>query len=237
MPKRSSTHARPPGDASGLRRRVLIGFVVLALLTVAAGLLAYVTRDRRIAHQPTVQVSASATALATASAAPSPSSSASVPTGRGSVATPPKTTDPVVFGKAAAKALWSYDTRTLSQPQQLAGLKAWMTAERKYADWASVSTLIPTKALWSQLRGNGQYATATATATEGHIPSSFTTALNADPGALTTAYVYAVTVTGKQSIDWNDGGSGAESRSVTLGVQCRPSHSCALAGVLPAVAP
>ena len=234
MPKRSSTHARP-GDDSGLRRRVLIGFVVLALLTVAAGLLAYVTRDRRIAHQPTVQVSASATALATASAAPSPSSSASVPAGRGSVATPPKTTDPVVFGKAAAKALWSYDTRTLSQPQQLAGIKAWMTAERKYADWASVSTLVPAKALWTQLHGNGQYATATAS--EGHIPSSFTTALNADPGAITTAYVYAVTVTGKQSIAWNDGGSGAESRSVTLGVQCRPSRSCALAGVLPAVAP
>ena len=38
------------------------------------------------------------------------------------------------------------------------------------------------------------------------------------------AYVYAVTVTGKQSIAWNRRGpGGAEDRAITLAVQCRPA--------------
>jgi hypothetical protein len=60
----------------------------------------------------------------------------------------------------------------------------------------------------------------------------------ADPGAITAAYVYAVTVTGSQSIGW-DGAArgGVQGMSMTLAVQCRPDRPCALAGVLPATAP
>ncbi|MDX6350556.1 MAG: hypothetical protein QOF84_5346 [Streptomyces sp.] len=231
MPKRSSLHARTsdlttPG-------RVLVAVAVFALLTALTGLLPYLIGDRRTAGHPASRATASASATAPATASPTPSASAV--TGRGSVASPPNTTDPVLFGKAAAKALWSYDTRTLSQPEQLAGLKVWMTAEKKYADWSSVTAQLPDRQLWKQLHGNGQYATAKVS--EGHIPSAFTAALNADPGAITTAYVYAVTVSGRQTIAWDEGGSGAESRSVTLAVQCRPEQHCALSGIAPSVSP
>lgn len=228
---RSATHAHP-GSASGVRRRVLAGLAMLAILTAVAGLIAYLTRDGHTVAQPSAPDTTS-TATATAGSAPSPSDSE--PIGKGSVAKPPKTTDPVVFGKAFAKAAWSYDTRRLSQDQQLAGLKAWMTSEKKYADWSSVSTQLPTKDLWKQLRTNGQYATARIS--EGHIPTAFTAALNENPGAITTAYVYAVTVTGTQSIAWDGGGAGAESRSITLAVQCRPHKRCALSGIAPGVSP
>lgn len=43
---------------------------------------------------------------------------------------------------------------------------------------------------------------ATAKINEGHFPHAFTQALQDDPGAITQAYVYAVTVSGKQSIRW-----------------------------------
>jgi hypothetical protein len=83
---------------------------------------------------------------------------------------------------------------------------------------------------------NAQYAAATAA--EAHFPGSFTQALQADPGALTTAYVYAVTVTGRQSVTWKGASpGGAEARAITLAVQCRPGRDCALVGVLPNVAP
>jgi hypothetical protein len=227
----SAMHAHP-GSASGVRRRALTGLAVLAVLTAVAGLIAYLTRDRHTVAPPSA---ASATGSATPTAGAAASPSASVPVGKGSVPRPPRTTDPVVFGKAFAKVLWSYDTRTLSQPQQLAGLKAWMTGEKKYADWPSVTVQVPTKELWTQLRANGQYATARIS--EGHIPAAFTAALNENPGAITTAYVYAVTVTGTQSIVWDGDGAGAESRSITLAVQCRPQERCALSGIAPGVSP
>ncbi|MFB7979681.1 hypothetical protein [Streptomyces vinaceus] len=110
-----------------------------------------------------------------------------------------------------------------------------MTSEAKYADWASVTKQIPDPVLWSRLRDNQQHITATVG--EGHFPEAFKAALAADPGAITTAYVYAVTVSGRQSIAWAGAGGGAEARSLTLAVQCRPQQSCALAGVLPTVSP
>ena len=104
------------------------------------------------------------------------------------------------------------------------------------ADTASVDTLVPSRVLWKEMAANGQFATAKVN--EAHFPDSFTQALQADPGAITTAYVYAVTVSGKQSIAWKGSShGGAENRVTTLAVQCRPSRPCALAGVLSAVAP
>lgn len=148
---------------------------------------------------------------------------------------PPKTRDPVTFAKAATKALWSYDTRFSSQPEQLAGLKRWMTDESKVADWKSVTEQVPSPVLWSRMHDNHQHASATVG--EGHFPQAFKSALSKDPGAITETYVYAVTVSGKQSIAWKGSGAGAESRSTTLAVQCRPHHNCALVGVLPNVSP
>jgi hypothetical protein len=229
MPATSSN----PGGTSGIRRRTVLGAVVLVLLVALAGLTAYLTRDGRSATMPTVQQPASAsptprsTAVATA---PSPHGANSL------LPDPPATHDPIVFGKAAAAALWSYDTRAYSQPELVAALRRWMTTETRYADRASVDALVPSPVLWGRMADNAQFATAKVN--EAHFPASFTQALQADPGAITTAYVYAVTVTGQQSIAWTGSPrGGAEGRAITLAIQCRPDKPCSLAGVLPNVAP
>ncbi|MER7336778.1 hypothetical protein ABT403_02815 [Streptomyces sp. NPDC000075] len=151
------------------------------------------------------------------------------------VPTPPRTSDPIEFAKAATKALWTYDARSGSQEAHVDGLKRWMTSEKKYVDWPSVNQQVPSPLLWSRMHDNGQHAGAEVA--EGHFPASFKSALARDPGAITTAYVYAVTVTGRQSLAWAGSGAGAEARSITVAVQCRPETNCSLAGVLPSVAP
>ncbi|MFJ2843548.1 hypothetical protein ACIPD2_18135 [Streptomyces griseofuscus] len=228
-----STRSTNPGGASRVRRRALLGTAVLVVLVALAGLAAYLTRDGRYSSKaPAPQVSSASPSSPTASA-----SASSPPHGsRSALPVPPSTHDPITFGKAAAAALWSYDTRAYSQRDLLAALHKWLTNKAKYADTASVDTLVPSPVLWKEMAANGQFATATVN--EAHFPDSFTQALQADPGAITTAYVYAVTVSGEQSIAWNGSPhGGAENRITTLAVQCRPSHPCALAGVLPAVAP
>ncbi|MFG3255295.1 hypothetical protein [Streptomyces sp. NPDC048172] len=216
-------------DSSGepssvLHRSAMIG-VVLAVLLGVAGLTAYLTRTED--PQPRAKAQPKSTAT--------PRPAAPRPEAKKAVAAPPRTSDPVTFAKAATEALWTYDARRFSRTEHLAGLKEWMTGEEKYADSASVSGEVPGKALWSRMRDNRQHATAKAD--EGHFPEAFKTAMSQDPGAITEAYIYAVTVTGKQSLSWKDGGTGAEPRSTTLAVQCRPHHDCALVGVLPEVAP
>lgn len=131
--------------------------------------------------------------------------------------------------------LWSYDTRSTSHAQQLVGMETWMTKESEYSDWASVSAQMPTPALWAQMADQRQRAAATIT--DEHYPSAFKQALADDPSAITEAYIYAVTVTGKQTIRWAEGGQGAEDRSLTLAVQCRPSSDCSLVAIAPNVAP
>jgi hypothetical protein len=226
---RKRSHASeeyPYGAPSSNLRRVVLGSIVLAVLLAVAGLLAYLTRPAPVASTAPVP-----TAPSRQKSVPAEASSRKA----GAVAAPPRTSDPIVFAKAATKALWSYDTRSFSRAEQVAGLKRWMTGEKQYADWASVTDQVPSPVLWSRLHDNRQYSTATIG--EGHYPQAFKTALAQDPGAIAEAYVYAVTVTGKQVIAWKDSGAGAESRSTTLAVQCRPHHNCALVGVLPSVAP
>jgi len=223
MPK--PHHATYVGTST-VRGRVLIGTAVLAVLTALAGVLAYFARDEPTAPGPRHSPTASAASSPPQSATPEPSSA---------VPAPPKTDDPVAFGKVAADVLWSYDTRATPQSGYLAGLKRWMVREGEYADWDSVISQVPSRGLWSRMRANHQRATAEVS--EGHFPQSFKRALAADPGAITEAYVYAVTVTGKQAIAWQGSGAGAEPRSTTLAVQCRPEQPCALSGVLPRVAP
>ncbi|MEU6416031.1 hypothetical protein [Streptomyces spiralis] len=228
MPNERFTSAgqRRHGTPSSVLRRASIGGIVLAALLAVAGLLAHVTRTESPARPKATP------APATSLASPSPTATTHVgPT----VAAPPKTNDPIEFAKAATKVLWTYDTRSFSQAEQLAGLKRWMTDEKKYADWKSVSDQVPSPVLWSRMHDNGQHASAKVG--EGHFPQTFKTALVQDPAAITEAYVYAVTVTGRQSIAWKGSGAGAESRSTTLAVQCRPHQDCALVGVLPNVAP
>ncbi|MEU6231390.1 hypothetical protein [Streptomyces sp. NPDC047042] len=169
------------------------------------------------------------------SSSTSSSASSAAPDGTGAVATPPPVADPVAFAKAAAAMLWSYDTRTTSRDQQLTGMKAWLTAEAKYADWSSLTTQVPDPVLWSRMTDQDQYATAAVS--EAHYPSAFKQALSDDPSAITEAYIYAVTVTGKQQIAWKDGGAGAEDRSITLAVQCRPNADCSLVSIAPSVVP
>ncbi|MCN9240677.1 hypothetical protein NGF19_07685 [Streptomyces sp. RY43-2] len=228
MPKQRfpSARERTYRAPSSVLRRALIGGIVLAVLLAVAGLVAYFTRTENPAPAK------AAPAPASSSASPSPAAEAHA---REAVAAPPRTSDPIEFAKAATKVLWTYDTRSFSQAEHLAGLKRWMTEEKKYADWKSVTDQVPSAVLWSRMRDNGQHASATVG--EGHFPQAFKTALAQDPGAITEAYAYAVTVTGKQSITWKGSGAGAESRSTTLAVQCRPHRDCALVGVLPNVAP
>ncbi|MEV1068574.1 hypothetical protein [Streptomyces sp. NPDC050263] len=225
--KRSLTaQERTYGAPASVLRRALMGGLVLAVLLAVAGLLAYLTR----AESP-----ASAKPSPTPKSTPQAASPEATDGKREAVASPPRTSDPIAFAKAATKVLWTYDTRSFSRAEHVAGLNRWMTDEKKYADWESVSDQVPTPVLWSRMHDNDQHATAKVG--EGHFPQAFKTALAQDPGAITEAYVYAVTVTGKQSIAWKGSGAGAESRSTTLAVQCRPDQACALVGVLPSVAP
>lgn len=228
MPKNRSLTAqeRTYGAPSSVLRRVLLGGLVLAVLLAVAGLLAYLTRADSPASTPP---------STTPTSPPRAASPEATNDKHEAVASPPRTSDPIAFAKAATKVLWTYDTRSFSRADYVAGLKGWMTGEKKYADWGSVSDQIPSPVLWSRMHDNRQYATATVG--EGHFPQAFKTALAQDPGAITEAYVYAVTVTGKQAIAWKGSGAGAESRSTALAVQCRPDKACALVGVLPSVAP
>ncbi|GGN51253.1 hypothetical protein GCM10012285_41170 [Streptomyces kronopolitis] len=223
-----SSRPMNPGGASRVRRRVLLGTAVLVVLVDLAGLAAYLTRDGRSPSKaPAVRPSSPA----------APSTTPSAPrTQPRALPVPPKTHDPIAFGKAAAAALWSYDTRAYSRTELRTALRAWLTSEDRYADPASVDKVVPSPVLWKEMTANRQFATAKVH--EGHFPDSFTRALQSDPGAITQAYIYAVTVSGKQSIAWKGShAGGAESRTSTLAVQCRPHRPCALVGVMPSVAP
>ncbi|MGW0564672.1 hypothetical protein ACWDZ4_29715 [Streptomyces sp. NPDC003016] len=227
------SHSSNPGGASRVRRRALLGTVGLVVLVALAGLAAYLTRDGRSPSETPAPPSISPT---TSSPPSSPSGPLTPPTRPRALPVPPKTGDPIAFGKAAAAALWSYDTRAYSQPELRKALRGWLTTEAKYADPASVDKVVPSPVLWKEMAANGQFATAKVY--EGHFPNAFTRALQEDPGAITQAYVYAVTVSGKQSIAWKGSpAGGAESRSTTLAVQCRPNQFCTLVGVMPSVAP
>ena len=228
MPKKPSPAFQEHvyGAPSSVLRRALMGGLMLALLLVVAGGLAYLTRAE---GPPPAKPSL------TPKSTPRAASSEATDGKHDSVAVLPRTSDPITFAKAATKVLWTYDTRSSSRAKHMAGLERWMTSETKYSDWESVSDQVPGPVLWSRMHDNRQYASAKVG--EGHFPQAFKTALAQDPGAITEAYVYAVTVTGKQSIAWKGPRSGAESRSTTLAVQCRPETACALVGVLPSVAP
>ncbi|WP_446038053.1 hypothetical protein [Streptomyces sp. SID1121] len=218
-----------PGASLGSspHRRILAVALVLATLLTVAGIAAVLTG--RAEQQHTTHTPAGP-------ARPAPSKS--VPTepasGTDAVPAPPQIAEPVAFAEAAARMLWSYDTRTTNRDEQLASMHAWMTPETRYADWSAVTGQVPDPVLWSRMADNAQHATAKVT--EGHYPSAFKQALADDPAALTTAYIYAVTVTGTQTIVWKDG-RGAEERSLTLAVQCRPSADCTLVSVAPQVSP
>lgn len=228
MPKRFPS---PSGYGLGwsTRRRIAVIATSLALLLALAAVVALLT-GRTTADDNRAAVPSSPPSNSTSSSA-----GPTVSAGAGSVAKPPQLADPVAFAKAAATLLWSYDTRTTNRDQQLAGVKAWLTAETKYADWSSFAAQVPDPVLWSRMADQDQYATATVT--EAHYPSAFKEALADDPSAITEAYIYAVTVTGKQQIVWKEGGAGAEDRSVTLAVQCRPNANCSLVSIAPRVAP
>lgn len=206
------------------KRIAIISIAVVLLLALAATVAWFTGRGEQ--HQ-------SRDSPVPASSA-SPAETAPAPSVRpGTVATPPQIAEPVAYAKAAAQMLWSYDTRDTGRDQQLAGMRAWMTAETEYADWASVSGQVPDPLLWSRMADQGQHATATVA--EGHYPGAFKQALAEDPSAITEAYIYVVTVNGKQQIEWKNGGGGAEDRAVTLAVQCRPDQDCRLAAIAPNV--
>ncbi|MEU9064684.1 hypothetical protein AB0D13_39075 [Streptomyces sp. NPDC048430] len=227
MQKRSPTLSLSSyGVGWSANRRIAIVASVVAVLLVIATAVAWLSGSKNGHQSP-----------GTAAPAPAPSTSSEAPVkpavGSGSVPHPPQIAEPVAYAKAAAQMLWSYDTRNTSRDQQLAGMHAWMTDESTYADWASVSGQVPDPVLWSRMADQEQHATASVT--EGHYPSAFKQALADDPSAITKAYIYVVTVNGKQTLSWNKGGGGAEERAVTLAVQCRPNHDCTLAAIAPSV--
>ncbi|MGC0405294.1 hypothetical protein RKD27_007938 [Streptomyces sp. SAI-126] len=211
------------------RQRVSVIAIGLAVLLVLAAVVALLTGRTTAGDSQAAAPSTGPSSSTATSAGPSASA------GTGSVAKPPQLADPVAFAKTAAAMLWSYDTRTTSRVEQLAGMRAWLTSETKYADWSSIAAQVPDPVLWSRMADQDQYATATIT--EAHYPSAFKEALADDPSAITAAYIYAVTVTGKQQIAWTKGGAGAEDRSITLAVQCRPNASCSLVSIAPSVVP
>ncbi|MGY4954843.1 hypothetical protein [Streptomyces nigrescens] len=218
---------RTHGEPTSVLRRSLVGGIILAVLLAVAGLVAYLNRTQ---SPPSAKPSPPSQSAQESSPSPDATDGKGV-----AVVAPPKTSDPIVFAKAATKVLWTYDTRSFSQAEHLAGLKRWMSGEKKYADWKSITDQVPSPVLWARMHDNHQHASTTVG--EGHFPQAFKTALAQDPGAITEAYVYAVTVTGNQTLAWKSSGAGAEARSMTLAVQCRPHQNCALAAVLPNAAP
>ncbi|MEU5162316.1 hypothetical protein AB0G74_22300 [Streptomyces sp. NPDC020875] len=225
-PSRTSALHRHTGHWSP-RRRITAVAVAITVLVALAALVAWTTGDQDQNRTTTPAAASSAPATKDRLGPPVP--------GTGSVAAPPRLDDPLAYARAAAGMLWSYDTRTTSRDQQLAGMRGWMSPETKYTDWPGIRSQVPDPVLWSRMRDNAQHATATVT--DAKFPSTFKQALAEDPAALTEAYIYAVTVTGKQTIGWKDGGGGAEDRAVTLAVQCRPSTYCGLVSIAPRVAP
>ncbi|WP_445527429.1 hypothetical protein [Streptomyces cyslabdanicus] len=215
------------GASWSANRRIAIVTCVVAVLLGIAGIVAVLTGGGNSHQAPVTAAPTRANSPSSTEAAPKPSS------GSGSVPKPPQIAEPVAYAKAAAQMLWSYDTRDTSRDQQLAGMRAWITKETKYADWVSVSGQVPDPVLWSRMADQDQHATGTVT--EGHYPGAFKQALAEDPTAITEAYIYVVTVNGKQQIAWKEGGGGAEERAVTLAVQCRPDHDCTLAAIAPSV--
>ncbi|MDH6439364.1 hypothetical protein M2158_007905 [Streptomyces sp. SAI-144] len=215
------------GSGWSANRRIAIVASAVAVLLAVAGIVALLTGGGNGHQAPGTTAPTPSGSPSSSEAAPKPSS------GSGSVSQPPQIAEPVAYAKAAAQMLWSYDTRDTSRDQQLAGMRAWMTTETKYADWASVSDQVPDPVLWSRMADQDQHATASVT--EGHYPSAFKQALADDPSAITEAYIYVVTVNGTQQIAWKKGGGGAEERAVTLAVQCRPNHDCTLAAIAPSV--
>ncbi|MFG3282093.1 hypothetical protein [Streptomyces sp. NPDC048111] len=211
---------------SANRRIAIIAITLTVLLTLAAAVALFTGHDNS-GPEAGAGTPSSASSASPSEQAPKPG------TGTGSVPKPPQVAEPVAYAKAAAQMLWSYDTRDTSRDQQLAGMNAWMTNEVTYAAWTSVTTQVPDPTLWSRMADNAQHASATVT--EGHYPSAFKAALTEDPSAITKAYIYVVTVNGKQQIAWTKGGQGAEDRAVTLAVQCRPGHDCTLAAIAPSV--
>ncbi|MFB6477474.1 hypothetical protein ACFCXF_03315 [Streptomyces virginiae] len=220
-------------DALGLGwqppRRVMIAAGVLAALLVLAGAAAWWTGRGHSGSASAPHNGSSASPKSTSAPMPKP------PPGGSKVAGPPPIADPLAFARASAVMLWTFDARTTSRDDQLAGMHTWMTSESAYADWDSVQAQIPDPLLWSRLKDNGQHASATTS--EAHFPSAFKQALAENPQAITEAYIYAVTVRGKTQLAWNGGGGGAEDRQITLAVQCRPGKDCRLAAVAPRVAP
>ncbi|MDX3402390.1 hypothetical protein ACN6LI_002600 [Streptomyces violaceoruber] len=208
-------------------KRIAIVALVVTVLLATAATVAWLSGNGNDRQGPDHAAPAPASSPSSTEAAPKPAA------GSGSVPKPPQIAEPVAYAKAVAQMLWSYDTRDTSRDQQLAGMHAWMTKETKYADWASVSGQVPDPVLWSRMADQDQHATGTVT--EGHYPGAFKQALAEDPSAITKAYIYVVTVNGKQQIAWKKGGGGAEERAVTLAVQCRPNHDCALAAIAPSV--
>ncbi|MFE9686778.1 hypothetical protein [Streptomyces sp. NPDC006285] len=225
MWKRVSSYA----SGQPTRRRITLAAAGLACLLALAVATALLTA--RSDQSP-----ATAGAPAAPSGASSPSATAEPAARGGEVAAPPHTSDPVAYAKAAAAMLWSYDTRTTSRSQQLAGMRAWMTGEDAYGDWTSVLAQVPDPTLWSRMADQEQRAAAAIV--EGHYPSTFRQALAEKPSEITKAYIYAVTVTGKVTLAWERAeAGGTEERSVTLAVQCRPSADCSLVAIAPTVAP
>ncbi|QKW20639.1 hypothetical protein HUT16_17580 [Kitasatospora sp. NA04385] len=210
-------------------RRLLIGLGVLLAAALLAGLAARLAGGGHADHSATQPTAAPRpTSSSTASAEPSGEAT-------GNVARPPHTTSPTDYATALARTLWSYDTRALDQQNFVNGLRLWLTSESQYADGASVEAQVPDPVLWSRMRDNEQ--TSTARDLEAHLPDGFRQAVAQDPGALSRAYIYAVTVTGTVDIAWSGGGRGGESRAITLAVQCRPQQDCALAAIAPTVYP
>ncbi|WP_129838095.1 hypothetical protein [Streptomyces sp. RFCAC02] len=211
------------------RRVVLLALALAALLALTAGAAFLTARTGDGGHDE-------------ADGGPSPAQQAtpspSAPSTAEGLPRPPHIDEPIAFAEAAATALWSYDTRTTTRAQHLAALAQWMTGEERYADWSSVAGQVPDAVLWSRMADSDQHTAAREP--EGHFPAAFQQALAEHPAGITEAYIYAVTVNGTQSIAWTDpdGGTeaaGSEERAITLAVQCRPSHDCALVAVSPTV--
>ncbi len=201
----------------------LIAFAVAgALMLVMAGVGIYglVTGPRTTdtttpaTHAPTITRS-------TPTGSPSPPAASTLPTVAAS-------SDPVVFARNVATALFTWDTATGLMPLDYSSviLEVGDPSGEEQAGLASdVATYLPSREAWVQLR---QYATAqTITVEHAYVPDAWDDALEqAQPGQLADGTI-AVTVEGTRHRTgvWNDAPVTSDHDvAFTVFVVCAPSH-------------
>jgi len=212
------------------KRLIFMITITLVVLVAAVGIYGLITGPvRHEAKQPTKTATSPPGAVRTATApAPSPTAPASAPPSARLPAPVAETTDPEKFARAAAEALFDWDTTVGYQPADIAqavvavgdptGVETGLASD--------VRTYLPTTYDWNYLR---TYQTKQwLTMKSAHIPQKWAIALaQAKPGQLRPGTVaYTITGTRHRSGIWlTKPVSTQHPVAFTMIITCRPTFA------------